>query len=530
MSSLLDWVHREICSEMGQDTPTAYSEYVLEIESLKEVKEYMEQLYGPGYEEKVNNFVKNYQIKRTQQNENMTIYRKGMDNTQEQKSVRTKKKKEPKKVMTLNDLSPTPAIKTPLDAGQVPSASPQKKKTTYVSLYGKDGESRINAVLLPGRNVCECQAQKHRLVNNCLSCGRVVCEQEGSGPCLFCGEIVCTTEEKKVIARESAKSEKLLKKLQNVGGGGTLAENSEPNKALEKAQAYKDRLLDYDRTYVQRTKVIDDESDYFSSDANVWLSPKEREQLKKREKEVREIKFGSRLHKKVTLDFAGRRVVDEEVQIPSIDMDFTDDKPKTNPVLQENFPELPMPKFIPKPHQTKAPKMDTETKKSKSKNFVGRLQDKELQQMSDHGMCLSMHQPWASLLVKGIKKHEGRTWYSNHRGRLWIAAASHKPTDEEILSVELQHRQFVDSNVEFPKEYPTSCLLGCVNVEDVSPQEEYRNIYPSGESGSPYVFVCSGFEELLLKLPVSGSHKIWKLPPDVHRAAKKGRTILHDEF
>ena len=33
-----------------------------------------------------------------------------------------------------------------------------------------------------------------------------------------------------------------------------------------------------------------------------------------------------------------------------------------------------------------------------------RLQDKELQEMSDGGWCLSMHQPWASLLVKGIKR------------------------------------------------------------------------------------------------------------------------------
>ncbi len=32
-----------------------------------------------------------------------------------------------------------------------------------------------------------------------------------------------------------------------------------------------------------------------------------------------------------------------------------------------------------------------------------RIQDKELMQMTDDGMCLSMHQPWASLLVRGIK-------------------------------------------------------------------------------------------------------------------------------
>lgn len=33
-----------------------------------------------------------------------------------------------------------------------------------------------------------------------------------------------------------------------------------------------------------------------------------------------------------------------------------------------------------------------------------RLQDRDLQEMSDGGWCLSMHQPWASLLIKGIKR------------------------------------------------------------------------------------------------------------------------------
>ncbi len=32
-----------------------------------------------------------------------------------------------------------------------------------------------------------------------------------------------------------------------------------------------------------------------------------------------------------------------------------------------------------------------------------RIQDKELQEMKDDGMCLSMHQPYASMLVCGIK-------------------------------------------------------------------------------------------------------------------------------
>lgn len=49
-----------------------------------------------------------------------------------------------------------------------------------------------------GRHPCNCQARVHKLIRNCISCGRVVCEQEGSGPCMFCGELVCTREERKV--------------------------------------------------------------------------------------------------------------------------------------------------------------------------------------------------------------------------------------------------------------------------------------------------------------------------------------------
>ena len=61
-----------------------------------------------------------------------------------------------------------------------------------------------------------------RLINNCLKCGRVVCEQEGSGPCLFCGELVCTTEQKEVLARKSNKSEKLKNQLEKIPGGCAL--------------------------------------------------------------------------------------------------------------------------------------------------------------------------------------------------------------------------------------------------------------------------------------------------------------------
>lgn len=57
----------------------------------------------------------------------------------------------------------------------------------------------------------------------------------------------------------------------------------------------------------RRTKVIDDESDYFQTNST-WLTSAERERLRKREEEISAQKHASRLSRKVTLDFVGREV------------------------------------------------------------------------------------------------------------------------------------------------------------------------------------------------------------------------------
>lgn len=188
----------------------------------------------------------------------------------------------------------TAAVKEP------PSTSTgAKKKTKYVSLYGEDGKMN-DIITLKGRHLCNCEASKHKLINNCMQCGRVVCEQEGSGPCLFCGNLVCTEDELRTIESSSQSGDSLKKALMK----------QERPKGWEEALAMRNRLLDYDRTSEKRTTVIDDESDYFRANS-VWLSDEERAKLKKIEDRMREKKHASRLEQKVTIDFTGRQVIEE---------------------------------------------------------------------------------------------------------------------------------------------------------------------------------------------------------------------------
>lgn len=74
----------------------------------------------------------------------------------------------------------------------------------------------------------------------------------------------------------------------------------------------------------RRTKVIDDESDYYQSNS-IWLSHDERKKLQKQEEEVLARKHVSRLDKKVIMDFMGRVAIEEDqaINLQSEDLDET---------------------------------------------------------------------------------------------------------------------------------------------------------------------------------------------------------------
>lgn len=94
---------------------------------------------------------------------------------------------------------------------------------------------------------------------------------------------------------------------------------------------------------------------------------------------------------------------------------------------------------------------------------------------------------------------------------MWIASTAKPVNQDEIQQMEQFYRLHLkDENIPFPSQYPSSVLLGCVNVTDCLPQEEYRKFYPDGESESPYVFICNNPIELPIRFPISGSHKICK--------------------
>ncbi|MBN3307878.1 TRIP4 protein, partial [Amia calva] len=527
--SLLRWCVDQLNHKFGLEASDDIVQYILSIDNPEEIVEYVGDLVQ-GTDGKKRQFIDElldrwhrarqpaldnvHPVWKKETVAEIPDLSKGLDSLKKSK----RKGRNKQEVLTVSEQEPEPEeVKTPIDLlkAQESSSLSSVKKKKFVSLYAKEGQDRL-AVLLPGRHPCDCLAQKHTLINNCLTCGRIVCEQEGSGPCLFCGTLVCTREEQEILQRDSNKSQKLLKKLMadRTGQGEDSEKDFLPHKeakmkvGLEKAIQHKEKLLEYDKNSVRRTQVIDDESDYFSTDSNQWLSKAEREALRRREEQLRDLRYhnnGLSFNLFFFVSFYGARIClfsvskrvmscrfDETIQALNTGS-LTKSPRQTDPSSRQHLRELVNPNIDQAaPLWVDVGSSEAHRKTQEKGSVTGpdterarlRIQDRELQEIADGGYCLSMHQPWASLLVLGIKRVEGRTWYTSHRGRLWIAAAAKRPTPQEIAQVEAMYRNLYRTGNPHPK----TCE----------------------ESGSPFVFICSNPQELLVKFPMKGKHKICK--------------------
>lgn len=145
--------------------------------------------------------------------------------------------------------------------------------------------------------------------------------------------------------------------------------------------------------------------------------------------------------------------------------------------------------------------------------------------------CLTMHQPWASLLVHGIKRIEGRSWPSPIKGRLWIHAAGKVPEHATIKAMEDFYREIYAVNgitdIKFPDSYPTSSLLGCVEVVGCVTLEELRcwEDIPEGvrlEGQTNFCWLCEQPQKLIIPFEMRGYQGVYNLERKIFDSAIRG--------
>ncbi|RKP10490.1 hypothetical protein THASP1DRAFT_27728 [Thamnocephalis sphaerospora] len=225
------------------------------------------------------------------------------------------------------------------------SSTGRRKKGDANAAAPQQGKKEKQAKQRPA---CYCLARKHGLFTNCLKCGKIICNAEGPGACTFCGNDVQSPQQQlEALARERRERRQAQQQQQRrkapvkpdqsaqarsykakVTGGFASGWNDpalhEPSsddiqkeeEAQQKADARKERLLEFDRTSAQRTRVIDQASDFalpYEAD-DKWLDPEERARIAaERQQRLEELEERERRGGKarvITIDLAGKCVVE----------------------------------------------------------------------------------------------------------------------------------------------------------------------------------------------------------------------------
>ncbi|ORY99307.1 putative zinc finger motif, C2HC5-type-domain-containing protein [Syncephalastrum racemosum] len=217
----------------------------------------------------------------------------------------------------------------------------KKKKKNEMTLETALKELDIQTSTDSKRRPCQCQATKHPLLTvapNCLNCGKIICTQEGTGPCTFCGTPVLSKEQQVALIAEAKRKRSEAKVQQNqqqqprrakaaptpsvgyaakAGGGFSyhteIVDDQEEEERRKRAEAHKEKLLEYQRTSAKRTTVIDQATDFIlpSDMSNPWLSPQERAlQMKQQQANLKKLQNQGAAAKRrvMTLDIGSRQV------------------------------------------------------------------------------------------------------------------------------------------------------------------------------------------------------------------------------
>lgn len=101
--------------------------------------------------------------------------------------------------------------------------------------------------------------------------------------------------------------------------------------------------------------------------------------------------------------------------------------------------------------------------------------------------CISLLQPWASLVVLGHKKIETRSWNTSYRGPLLIHASAKFTKEQEALA-HLFFQMVSDSRI---YHCPRGAIIGNVNVKDTVSFDRVRHIIDKRQ----VLYSCFEFSE-----------------------------------
>lgn len=132
--------------------------------------------------------------------------------------------------------------------------------------------------------------------------------------------------------------------------------------------------------------------------------------------------------------------------------------------------------------------------------------------------AITVQQPWAGLLVLGIKKCETRSWNTKYRGKIAIHSSAKLPKEGAALLQELCE-MFPDTFSLDSRAYKMcttlGCVLGRVQIEDSRSTNGMKPMNAGEEmlgdfSPNRFYWWCINPETYLTPIPAIGQLSIWE--------------------
>jgi activating signal cointegrator 1 len=143
--------------------------------------------------------------------------------------------------------------------------------------------------------------------------------------------------------------------------------------------------------------------------------------------------------------------------------------------------------------------------------------------------CLTIRQPWASLIMIGAKTVETRSWPTSYRGTLVIHASStYGPGERHAASCSVPLGWIRAAGLK-EDALPLGVLLGIVELVDVLPVAKLGTLIdrktPAGNrefmmgnyAPGRWGWVLKGVRQLGEPIPASGRLGLWQLPSGLQK-------------
>lgn len=144
--------------------------------------------------------------------------------------------------------------------------------------------------------------------------------------------------------------------------------------------------------------------------------------------------------------------------------------------------------------------------------------------------CVSLTQPWASLVAIGAKKIETRSWRTEHRGPVAIHAAKAFPRNAIELCFEQPFgRVLFAAGIKTPADLPRGMVIATVTLRRVERVESIRDLISDQEDAfgnyddGRYAWVFENPILLPEPVPVRGALGLWNWRPAELRTAVASR-------